>query len=521
MPQPNCHTIPFRPVPIFPINACKHYRDDRLELETIDDILIRSGLDDFMLNQALKHRAQVKTDDKSFHKGLEKFIQYARSSFRIPILQALSNQKSVREMEISLGSNTLEQWFCFIENFAQIKSPSKSTIDRAKNFFTPKDHEAAFSMLLQKAASSPENYDPVIAEAINLLGFEIPTNLVEVWYDGTCITPNIHFPVDWVQLGDCCRTLLKATKTIRKHGIKNRIPKGDIDPLLSQLNQLLIALGNARRRKDSKKQRKKILRKLKKFAKRSQHHAEAHKALLHEQREEKTTLTEAQANLIIQRIDNVLSQLPQAIKQAHDRIIGERRIPTADKILSIYEPDINVMVRGKSGAEVEYGNQLIIGENREGLITYFKLHEDVKIDSNRLLDALTETQKNINAELELVVGDRGFSDLEKDTEIKETYSKLINHIYPKAKPPEGRDPRTSPDFKDSQKRRSQTEARIGILTNNYQRGRTLSKGLSSQRMELNWIMLGHNLRTLARRRIEEEAARRKAQEQRNGFKKAS
>ena len=512
MPATYSHIIPFRPVPNYPIKPCKHYREHRRELETMDDILTRSGLDDFMLHQALKRRREQSEDEKSYSRGLEAFIAYARMSFRVSILRALTQLKSVREMEISLGSNALEQWFCFIPNFDQVKSPSKSSIDRAKNFFTEEDMQAAFRMLLEKAASSPENYDPVLESAMNAIGFEMPVNLLEVWYDSTCMSPNIHFPTDWVQLGDCCRSLLKTIGTIRTHGILNRMPAGATTALLSDLNQLLIAFGNARRRKDSRKLRKKILRELKRFSNRCAYHAKRHKELLEANREEKTDLTEAQAALLIGRLDKILTTLPIIKKQAHDRIIGGRRIKPNEKVLSAYESDINVLVRGKSGAEVEFGNQLMIGENRDGLITFYELYDDVKNDWNRLEGALEKTEWNIGNKLKLVVGDRGFSEVKTETRIAKNSPYLTNHIFPKPTKLH-REKRKDPEFVRSQKRRAQTEARIAILTNNYQRGRSLSKGIASQRMELHWVMLAHNLRVLAQKRLAEERARSLDREQ--------
>jgi hypothetical protein len=499
------HILPFRPVPFYPFRACQDYRDHRADLETIDDVLIRSGLDDFMLQRVLDRRRNETPEQKAYERGLEARINYVRSSFRVNILRAYYNQEAVRKMAIRLGDSPLDQWFCFVENFDQIKAPAKSSIDRFKNIFTEADRQAAFQMLLQKGASSPDCYDHDLESAVNLLGLEMPVNLLEAWYDSTCMSVNIHFPVDWVQLGDCCRSLLTAVRTIRKHGIKNRMQKGGSDYLLRQLNQLLIALGNARRRVDSKKLRKKVLRKLKKFSNKCAHHAREHKELLQKDRERLTELSEAQANLIIQRLDTVLELLPLAKKQAHERIIGERRVPTADKILSIHEPDINVIVRGKSAAEVEYGNQLTIGENRDGLVTFYELYEDVKNDSNRLIDAIDKTQENVDDLLDLIVGDRGYSDQKLDLKIKQNYPNISNHICPKSTT-EMNEKKKDAAFRDSQKRRASTEARIAILTNNYQRGRSLSKGIESQRVELDWVMLTHNLRVFSRLRRAEAVA---------------
>jgi len=506
LPHSTCHTLLLRPVPKMPLNPCAHYLAYREELEGIDELLQRSGLDEFILGEALSQRRQHSKNEANFQRGLGSFIRHTRSAFRIGILRAHKGCAPVRGLEITLADSPLEQWFCLIENFDQIKAPGKSTIDRAKKHLSADTLDTAFSMLLQKAASAPNQYDPVFEQTCNLLGFEIPVELLTAWYDTTCHCSDIHFPVDWVQLADCCRTLLKAIRCTRKHGIKNRMPHGGANKLLHDLNQLTIALGNARRRKDSKKQRKKILRQMKHFADRIARHARAHRELLEKHRATRTELTQAQAALILARIDRVLTLLPRAKEQAHERIIGERRVPNADKILSIYQPATKVLKRGKSGAEVEYGNPLLIGENHDGLIVHWELFEKVTIDSKLLLDAISSTEKTIGSSLEKIVGDRGFSDRKIHSQLAAERPDLIDHICPRS-PVELAEKKEDSDFSLSQTRRAQTEARIAILTNSYQRGRSLSKGFTSQRQELRWIMLAHNLRILSRKLLAERKAR--------------
>ena len=107
-----------------------------------------------------------------------------------------------------------------------------------------------------------------------------------------------------------------------------------------------------RRQKDSKKQRKRILRSMKKLAKKVGAHAQAHLEALQPRREE-TALSSGQARVIEARIKNVTEQLPAAIKQAHERIIGARQVSNEDKILSLYDAKVAVIVRGKASAEVD------------------------------------------------------------------------------------------------------------------------------------------------------------------------
>jgi hypothetical protein len=38
--------------------------------------------------------------------------------------------------------------------------------------------------------------------------------------------------------------------------------------------------------------------------------------------------------------------MPAAIHQAHERIIGGRKVANAEKVLSLYERDLHVIVRG-------------------------------------------------------------------------------------------------------------------------------------------------------------------------------
>ena len=217
MPQSTSYNLPFRPIPIIPFQPNQNYTQFRQQLETIDDILQKSNLDEFMIQQALKMRKEHKPDPTAYQRGLETFIKQARTAFRVCILRSLKGCAAVRSLEISLADSALEKWFCFIDNFDQVKAPSKSTIDRYKKMFGEEAPKKAFQMLLEKAASTPESYDPSIEAAVNILGFEIPTNLLEVWYDSTCLNLNIHFPVDWVQLGSCCKSLLRSINTIHKH----------------------------------------------------------------------------------------------------------------------------------------------------------------------------------------------------------------------------------------------------------------------------------------------------------------
>src|SRR5256884_4769152 len=136
---------------------------------------------------------------------------------------------------------------------------------------------------------------------------------------------------------------------------------------LKRMNQVCMKMTHARRKKDAKRARKVVLREMKKLSKIIAAHAERHRDLLQEHWQE-TDLKEGEARQIMQRITTMLDRLPQAIHQAHERIIGERPVKNTDKMLSLYEEHAAVYVRGKAGAEGGFGSQLLLGEAVGGAI---------------------------------------------------------------------------------------------------------------------------------------------------------
>ena len=77
-----------------------------------------------------------------------------------------------------------------------------------------------------------------------------------------------------------------------------------------------------------------MLRERKKRSKIMAAHTGRHLELLHGRWRE-TAFKEGQARQIAERIEMVLNQLPGAIWQAHERIIGERQGKNGEKIFSL------------------------------------------------------------------------------------------------------------------------------------------------------------------------------------------
>lgn len=72
-------------------------------------------------------------------------------------------------------------------------------------------------------------------------------------------------------------------------------------------------------------------------------------------------------------MDQVLEQLPPLRQQARQRILAGQLVTNEAKILSLYEAEMRVIVCKKAGAEVEFGNTLLLAENPQGLLIDWEL----------------------------------------------------------------------------------------------------------------------------------------------------
>lgn len=467
------------------------YTNFRDLLGRISEIIELAGLDDKVMSYAISEAkktaketaAKLGTKFKGFSlKEYQTIQSSARQALRCGISRKLT-QESYRTFSAHIADSPLLQTFCLVNKLGVIKVPGKSQLQRYEQML-PEDVIRKLVVQLNQASQN---------QAKNLK-LEVAVSLNDAFIDTTCLSANIHFPVDWLLLRDATKTLMKATLSIRNAGLKNRMEAPA--EFISRINKLCMQMTHCRRKKEGRAERKRVLRLMKKVMKVVRGHAEKHLVLLKTQWQE-TDLTEAQANQIIKRLENVLNKLPKAVEQAHERIIGERPVKNSDKTLSLYESDIHVIVRGKAGAEVEFGNTLAVCEQREGLIIDWKLYKDKSPGDTKILPESLDRISEYYAghQPNDITADRGF--FSKTNQATLTAKTIENHMCPRSVS-ELREKLNDKNFLEHQKRRGQTEGRVGILKNDFLGAPLLSKGFENREKQVAWAMLAHNLWVLAR-----------------------
>ena len=313
-------TIAFQPEfrPALPVVfGAKDYREFRETIEEVDHFLTATGIEHRMLVAHLNFSTE---SCPANHRP--KSYKTLRQALRYSILLALTGL-SHRALSHRVADSALFQWFTHTTEIDGVRPSSKSSIERFEKLFPS---EEIFKLI---NACNMAVADP--AGAQELLYSDMPLKFDEIFADTTCVKSNIHFPVDWVLLRDATRTLIKAIQRIRSQGLKHRM--GDPRKFMRDMNKLCIEMTHVRKKKGAKKMRKAIFRRMKRLMKTIENHASNYYHLL-ESRWSETDWSQVQGQGILNRIQNVLDQLPQAVHQAHERLIGDRRVANKDKILS-------------------------------------------------------------------------------------------------------------------------------------------------------------------------------------------
>src|SRR6266567_483866 len=473
--------LPFQPpLPqVLPtIEGNVDYRNLREQFHRIDQLLRQSGLEREFIQSDLNRWSQ---GQESVSARAQRTRQiHSQRALRCNIARTLLHE-DYRGFAVRLADSPLLQHFCLLSQLT-VRVPSKSTLQRYDQWWQESQVRERIQKLLVLGTQEPAR-----------LGLDQAVDLNCCFLDTTCLEANIHYPVDWVLLRDGTRTLMKAVRLIRGQGLKHRMEEPEV--FISRINKLCIQMTHAWNQVDGQRQRKKTLRQMDRVVGIVRSHARRYRDLLDGQWEQ-TQWTRAQAQQVLGRMDRVLDQLPKARRQARERILAGRQVDNAEKIISLHEPEVQVIVRKKAGAPVEFGNTLLVGENPQGLITDWELFgQSAPADAQLLPRSVGRMEKAYGQGPKAVAGDRGFDSHANQIGLAD--EGIYNAVCPRS-PRQLQQRARSWKFKQLQRRRAQTEGRIGILKNVFLGQPLRSKGFAHRQLTVTWTVLVHNLWVLAR-----------------------
>lgn len=147
---------------------------------------------------------------------------------------------------------------------------------------------------------------------------------------------------------------------------------------------------------------------------------------------------------------------------AYRRVVEGETVPNADKLFSLFEPDTELIKRGKAGSPVEFGHKVMVLEDEVGFICHWKVLPIGVDERDVLIPEVRAVQQRLNDRIRRASFDRGFHSPQNQIEL----AKMIPHpCLPKPGVHQAAEQEATAtvEFRQSRRQHSGIESAIGAL----------------------------------------------------------
>ena len=198
------------------------------------------------------------------------------------------------------------------------------------------------------------------------------------------------------------------------------------------------------------------------------------------------------------RLEEVLPRLKRAIGQAERRVLKDDPVPSAEKLVSLFEPHTQVIPRFKAGKPAEFGRKVRLDEVEGGIITGFAvLPQGGGQDQPYLPEALANHGRQFGRALRLLAADRGMASAENERLAKEAGVEQVALPQVGKAPPGRRAEEKGRRFREAYRFRAGIEGRIHVLKRDRGLRCCRYRGERGFGRWVGWGILAHNLAKVA------------------------
>jgi IS5 family transposase len=188
----------------------------------------------------------------------------------------------------------------------------------------------------------------------------------------------------------------------------------------------------------------------------------------------------------------------RVIDQAQRRIFEGEQVPADEKLYSLFEEHVELLIRGKAGKPVEFGHMVVLAQTSEKFITYYRSLPKREEDPALLPESLEAHRKLFGSEPSVLAGDKGFySSAQQLATLEETIDTVS--ICKKGRLTEEQSAREhTEEFQDGQRFRSGVEGSISVLKRAFKLNRCCFKGIKNFAASVGCAVFCYNLVLLTR-----------------------
>jgi len=306
--------------------------------------------------------------------------------------------------------------------------------------------------------------------------------------DTTVVETNIHYPTDSTLLGDGLRVLTRVMKKVT--AISGNVGTRVRDRMRSVKRRILeIARASRDISEKGKQKRAAAYGKLLEISSRVVGQAKKFSAEIASKikRGSRKILQKAKRQLeeMIPRVEQVMRQTRQRVLHGDTRAEG--------KIVSVFEPQTEVIRKGKAGKPNEFGKLVKIQEVENQIVTHYEVFDERPSDSALLTPTLERHIQQFGQAPHMAAADAGFFSAANEAKAEELGVKTVAVPSPSTKSSQRKQRQKTRWFKKAQKWRTGCEGRISILKRRHGLTRSRYKGIDGMRRFVGLGVIADNL----------------------------
>lgn len=112
----------------------------------------------------------------------------------------------------------------------------------------------------------------------------------------------------------------------------------------------------------------------------------------------------------LEEVEHYHKLMQMVIDQTEARVIDEEEVCAEEKVVSIFEPHTDIIIKGTR--EVQYGHKVNLASNTCGLLTHVSIEEGNASDAERFIHIIEAHKKRFNSVPTTVVSDGGYASQE-------------------------------------------------------------------------------------------------------------
>ena len=308
--------------------------------------------------------------------------------------------------------------------------------------------------------------------------------------DGTVVETTIHYPTDSRLLDDSVRVLGRTLTRAKM--------------LLGAGTSLSKAMFRNRQRSA-----RKVARKIAKLSSRSQEQLK----ICYQRLVQTTRATVRQAKQVLAELENraadeghrlievlqtFLPRAQQVLSQTVRRVFSDEKVPSAEKLVSIFEPHTDIICRGKPNKPTEYGHTVWLGEVEGGFIAQYEVLDGNPNDESQWQSTLEKHVQLFGQPPRQASADRGVHSAKNEAFAAKLGVKRVVLPKPGRKSETRRQHERQRWFWRGRRFHAGVEGRISVIKRKYGLDCCRNRGQDGFERWIGWGVIANNLTMLGK-----------------------